>query len=150
METVLAKVLQASELPGSKSNQAAFAVVADNRIKQFESFFGKPCIPHNNSALKTKFFHDDIPLADGEINPSWQLRKGNQGAQIQVYRWQTFYKTKNLKKNSCIALLRPVNNESHDFYFYIYENNKDLSLILNKLNGTGAQFIKYQFGANKS
>ena len=149
METVLAKVLQASELPGSKSNQAALAIVADNRIKQFESFFSKPCIPHNNTSFKTKFFYDDIPLGDGEINPSWQLRKGHQGAHIQIYRWQTFYKTKNLKKNSCIAVIRPVKNELHDFYFYIYENNKDLSLILNKLNGTGAQFIKYQFGANK-
>ena len=149
METVLAKVLQASELPRSISNQAALAIVADNRIKQFESFFGKPCIPHNNSSLKTKFFYNEIPLGDGEINPSWQLRKGNQAAHIQIYRWQTFYKSKNLKKNSCIAVIRPVMNGLHDFYFYIYENNKDFSLILNKLNGTGAQFIKYQFGANK-
>ncbi len=149
METVLAKVLQASELPGSISNQAALAIVADNRIRQFESFFAKPCIPHNNSSLKTKFFYNDIPLADGEINPSWQLRKGHQGAHIQIYRWQTFYKSKNLKKNSCIAVIRPVMNELHDFYFYIYENNKDFNLILNKLNGTGAQFIRYQFGANK-
>jgi len=149
MEIVLAKVLQASELPGSRSNQAALAIVADNRIKQFENFFSKQCIPHINSSLKTKFFYNGIPINDGEINPSWQLRKGHQGAHIQVYRWQTHYKSKKLKKNSSIAVIRPVRDERYSFYFYIYQNNQDFSLILKKLTGTGAQFIRYQFGANK-
>jgi|TARA_B110000971_G_scaffold194775_1_gene208705 hypothetical protein len=149
MEIVLAKVLQASELPGAISNQAGLAIVADNRIQQFEKFFSKLCIPHDNTSSRTKFFYNNTPIDDGEINPSWQLRGGNKGTHIQLYRWHKYYKNKGLKQNNCIAVIRPVMSQNYDFHFYVFQNNEDFSVILNGLIGTGAQFIQYQFGANK-
>lgn len=145
MEYVLAKVLYGSELPKrSRSNQAGLAIVTRNDVNKYEEFFNKPCIQGDQTSFKTKFFLDDIYIDDGEINPSWQAtgqRENN--PHIQIYRWHPIYKEKKLKEG-CVAIIRPVEDDEYDFYFYIYKNNINFSHL-----EKGAQFIRYEFGSSK-
>ena len=145
MEIVLAKVLYGSELPKrSRSNQSGLAIVTKNDVHEYEAFFNKPCIQGNQLSFKTKFFLDDVHIDDGEINPSWQAtgqRKDN--PHIQIYRWHPIYKEKNLRAG-CIAIIRPVDDDEYDFYFYVYKNSINFKHL-----ERGAQFIKYEFGASK-
>jgi len=150
MEYVLAKKLQGSELPKrprsnqSRSNQAGLAIVTRNDVYKYETFFNKPCTQGDQTSFKTKFFLDYVHIDDGAINPSWQtkgVRKNN--PHIQIYRWHPLYKDKKLREG-CVAVIRPVEDDEYDFYFYIFKNNISFSDLQD-----GAQFIKYEFGSSK-
>jgi hypothetical protein len=152
MEKVLAKTLYSSELPGARnSNQAGIAIVAESvgsqRKKECAVFFNTTTAGKTKNLKDTKFFLDDVEIADGEINVSWQHRQGNQTLHIQLYRWQGYFKEFNLQPSNSIVLIRDVSDEDFDFYFYIYTRNH---LVFNQLRRVipdkGAHFLSYSFG----
>lgn len=152
MEKVLAKKLFASEIKGqSKSNQAGMAIVAESssahREKECCAFFNTTNANKISNIKNTKFFFNDIEVADGEINVSWQHRQGNQDKHIQIYRWQSNFDNFDLQPEKTIAIIRDVDDEGFSFYFYIYtEKYPKYKIICDSLPKSGAHFINFTFG----